>query len=74
MPNISSTDATIHTAQDLIYTLHNPAIEIPLGKIGNSHKEALISLAEKFRKATPQQYLQGFPLGSILRETLTGEI
>ena len=48
MPKISSTYATIHAAHYSIYALHNQELEIPLVNIGNSHKEALISIAEFF--------------------------
>ena len=43
MPKFSSTDATIHAAQDLIHELQNPAPDIPLVTLVNVHKEALIS-------------------------------
>ena len=49
MPKMSSTGVTIHASQDLIYAMHNPAPEIPLDKLGNYHKEALISPAKIFR-------------------------
>ena len=38
---MSSTDATFHTAQNIMYALHNPAPEIPLVKLVNGHKKAL---------------------------------
>ena len=38
MPQMSSMDANFHTTQDLIYALQNPALEIPLVKLGNGHK------------------------------------
>ena len=53
MPKMSSTYAIIHAAQDLIYAIQNPSPAILLGKLGNLHKEALISLAEISRKAIP---------------------
>ena len=60
MPQMSSTDATIHAAPDLIYALNNPAPSIPLVKPVNSQKKALRFLAEIFKKSNfPQQYLQG---------------
>ena len=77
MTQMSSTDATIHSAQDLIYSLHNPAPEIPLLKPGNSHKEALINLVEIFKKSTPPppppQYLQGCHSEVHTKKTPTGE-
>ena len=45
MPYISSTDATYYAAQDLIYALHNLAPAIPIFKLGNGNKEALMNLA-----------------------------
>ena len=45
MPQMSSTDATIHYAQDLIYALQNLAPEIPIVKLVNAHKEAFRYLA-----------------------------
>ena len=50
---MSSMDATYHTAQDIIYDLHNTAPESPLVKLGNGHKKALETLAEIIRKANP---------------------
>ena len=52
MPKMSSTYATIHAAQDLIYALHNPEPSIPIVKLRNAHKEALRYLSEIFRKTT----------------------
>ena len=49
---MSYTDATIHATQDIIYALHYPASVVPLFKIVNEHKQALIPIAEIFRKAT----------------------
>ena len=53
IPQMSSTDTTIHDGHDLIYALWNTLLAKQIVKLGNSHKEALISLAEIFRKATP---------------------
>ena len=53
MPQMSSMDATYHSAKYLIYALHNPAPERLLVKIVNGHKETLRTLAEIFRKANP---------------------
>ena len=52
---ISYTYATIHVSHDLFDALHNPAPAIPLVKLGNTHKEALISLVEIFGKAPPPE-------------------
>ena len=46
MPKMSSTDAKIYVAQDLIHTLQNTAPASQLVKLGNSHMESLISLAD----------------------------
>ena len=51
MPTMSSTDDTIHAAQDLVQALQNPAPARPLVKLGNEHKEALIYLSDIFGKA-----------------------
>ena len=53
MPQMSSADAKIHDSQNLIHAQNNPVPEIPLVKLGNSHKEVFISLAEISRKTTP---------------------
>ena len=47
---MSSTDATFHSAHNLIYATKNPATERPLVKLGNGHKESLSNLAEIFIK------------------------
>ena len=52
MQKMSSTDATIHAAQDLIHALKNPAPKIPLIPLVNLHKEALIYPSYKFEKET----------------------
>ena len=46
MPQTSSTDATFHDAQDLIYALQTTSSAIALVNLGNGHKEALITLLE----------------------------
>ena len=46
MPKMSSADATIHDAHDLICSINNPAPSIPIVKLGNTNKEELIPLAE----------------------------
>ena len=53
MKILSSTDATIHAAHDLIHALNNPAPASPLVKLGNAHKIALRYIAEIFSKVTP---------------------
>ena len=49
---MSSIDEIIHDAQDLIHALQNTSPVSPPDKIGNTHKEELIFLAEIFVKAT----------------------
>ena len=65
-----STDATIHTAQDLIYSIQKPAQASPLFKLENAHKEALISLAEIFIKATPPVVPPRVPVRGSYQEKL----
>ena len=52
MPKMSSTDATIHSALELIHALHNLEPGIPLVTLVNLHKESLKYLAEIFAKLT----------------------
>ena len=47
-----STDAGIHAAQHLFHKLQNISAASPLVTIGNTHKEALITLAFLFDKST----------------------
>ena len=53
MPQMSSMDANYHSAQDLIYALHNPSPAIPLVKLLNVQKVSLKTLANIFIKANP---------------------
>ena len=53
MPQMSSMDATYHSAQDLIYALYNSEPVIYLLKLGHGHKEAFNTLADIFRKSNP---------------------
>ena len=48
---MSSTDATFHSARDLMYALPYSEPEILLVRLGNVHKDLLSTLAEIFRKA-----------------------
>ena len=50
---MSSIDAMIHAAYDLIHPLQNPAPVSPIVTIINAHKGALIYLAYIFRKESP---------------------
>ena len=70
MSQMSSTDANIHSAQDLFYALQNPAPETPLLKLGNLHKEALRTLAEIFRKANPPAVPPRVPVREVFQEKL----
>ena len=62
MPEMLSTDATIHAEQDLIHALQNPAPDRTLVKLENVNKEALISLSEIFGKATSKAVPQRVPI------------
>ena len=74
MPKISSKDATYHSAQDLIYALHNPAPAIPLVKLGYGNKEVLRALVDVFRKSTPPSSTsEGASQGVHPRKTQKGE-
>ena len=53
-PNISSTDAVIHSTQDLIHAIQNTAPESMLVTLGNSHTEELRDLDKIFDNVTPQ--------------------
>ena len=70
MPKTSSTYATIHTAQDLIYALHNTSPERPLVKLGNGQKEALRSLGKIFRKVAPPEVTPRVPVREPYQEKL----
>ena len=71
---MSPMDATYHAAQDLIYTLQNPAPASPLVKLGNGHKEALKTLADIFRKANPPSSTsEGASQGGKPKETPINE-
>ena len=50
MPKMSSTDAKIYAIQDFIHALKYTAPSSPLVTLGNSHNEALRSLADIFGK------------------------
>ena len=65
MPQMSSMNATYHTAQDLIYALYNTAHAIPLIKLRNGHKEALNTLAEIFRKPNPPEVPLRVPVREV---------
>ena len=67
---MSSTDATIHAARDLIYGLQNPAPAIPLVKLENLQKESLIPLGEIFRTATPPAVPKMVPVKGAYQEKL----
>ena len=64
MPKLYSTNAPILSAEDIIHELRNPAPISPLVTLGNLHKEAMISLAEIFVKATSQE----LPLRVLIEE------
>ena len=66
-PKMSSIDATIHAAQDLIYSIQNPAPEISPEKLGNGQKKALRTLEEIFRKATPLETPPRVPVREVVQ-------
>ena len=68
MPQMSSMDETYHTAQDIIYALHNPVPAIPLVKLGHGYKEALKNLVNIFRKSNPPAVLIQRASSSAIRE------
>ena len=70
MQQMSSTDATYHTAQDLIYSLHNPEPVRTLVKLRHGNKEAFNTLADIIRKATPPAVLQRVPVREVGRKKL----
>ena len=70
MPNMSSTDATIHASQYLICALQNPAPANPILKIGNAHREALRYLAEILTKSTPPAVPPRVPVRGAYQEKL----
>ena len=70
MPKMSSKDATFHVAQDLIYSLQNPAPESALVKLVNEHKEALRNLAEIFGKDSPSSVPLMVPVREVVQYKL----
>ena len=67
---MSSTDAKIHPAQDLIYALQNTEPYRPLVTLGNAHKEALRSLADILEKSTNQAEPPRVPIKEVYPEKL----
>ena len=70
MPKMSSTDATIHAAQDLIHALQNLAPARPLVTLVNVHKEALGFLSDIFGKATSPSVPPRVPIKEAYPEKL----
>ena len=62
MTKMSSKDANVHSAKDLIYALQNPSPEIPLVKLVNGHKYSFMTLSEIFRKASALAVLPRMPV------------
>ena len=67
---MSSIDSTYHAAQDLKYLLHNPSPSSPLVKLGHRHKEALKTLADIFRKASPPAVPPRVPVREVGQKKL----
>ena len=55
VPQITSTDAAIEAANDLINALSNPSPSLPNLNLDNNHYNALKQLAELFNKTTKNQ-------------------
>ena len=70
MLKISSTDATIYAAQDLINLLQNPEPARPLVTLVNAHKEPFISLADIFGKSTSPAVPTRVPVRGEYQEKL----
>ena len=70
MPQMSSMDATYHAAQNLIYALHNTSPASPLVKLGHGHKEALKTLADISRKASPPSVPPRVPVRELGQKKL----
>ena len=73
MPKMSSTDATIHVAQDLIHALHNPAPYIPHVILVNEHGIIGIPNRYIFRINLPRSTSKDSSQEGIQRKTLSGE-
>ena len=67
---MSSMDANYHATQDIIYTLHNPELAIPLVKLVNGHKEALKTLEDISIKANPPAVPPRVPVREIIQQKL----
>ena len=70
MSNMSSTDAIIHAAQDLIHALQNLAPANPIVTLGNSFKETLRHPADIFSKATYPAVPLSVPVKGAYQEKL----
>ena len=70
MPPMSYMDANYHSAQDLIYALHNPSPTSPLVELGTGHKESLNTLAKIFRKANPPAVPTRVPVREVGQKKL----
>ena len=70
MPQMSSMDETYHTAQDIIYALHNTVPTSPYVKLGHGNKKALKTLAGIFRKANPPEVPPRVPVREVVQKKL----
>ena len=70
MPQMYSMDATYHSAQDLIYSIHNPAPKSLLVKLFIGHKGALKTLADIFRKSNPPAVHPRVPVREVGQKKL----
>ena len=71
IPKMVFTDEAIHSAQYLLHALHNPAPEIPLVTLRNSHTSDLRGLAGIFEKANPRALPQSVVPTEIKRQHQT---
>ena len=67
---MSSTDATIHVAQNFINTMLNPAPTISLITLGNAQKELLRYLAHILVKATSPSVPMRVPIEKLYPDKL----
>ena len=67
---MSSTYSKTHAAQGLIYAQQNKATAMPLVKLVNPHKEALISLLESSENHPPPGVPPRVPVRGAYQEKL----
>ena len=70
MPHISSIDATICAADDLIYALQNPAPESQLFKLGNGKKGGIEYPRGNIQKIKPPEVPPRVPVREVFQDKL----